>query len=95
LPGGKYPWSFTRREESYSSAAQEFEPNETLHDGGLLTVINRTLEPGTPVEMCVSYDANLTRCEYTAVADKGFYSDLILQVDVDAEKQQSRFRGAK
>lgn len=65
------------------------------YDGGLLTVINRTLEPGTPVEMCVSYDANLTRCEYTAVADKGFYSDRILQVDVDAEKQQSRFRGAK
>jgi hypothetical protein len=77
--------------------AQEFDPRQALddeYDGGLLTVINRTLEPGTPVEMCVSYDANLTHCEHTAVADKGLYSDLILQVDVDAEKQQSEFRDA-
>ena len=73
--------------------AQEFEPLRAIdndYDGGMFTVINRTIEPGTPVEMCVSYDnnENLTRCEDTAVADRWGYSSLILQADIDAENKK-------
>jgi hypothetical protein len=60
------------------------------YDGGLFTVINQTIEPGTPIEMCISYDKNknLTRCELTAVADHSLGSYLILQVDIDAPKEK-------
>lgn len=69
------------------------------YGSGWFTVINRTLEPGTPVEMCVSYNnnENTTRCEDTAVAQQlwasGFTS-LIVQVDIDAPQSQlHRFKG--
>lgn len=65
---------------------------DTDYDGGMFTVINRTIEPGIFVVMCVSYDnnKNLTRCEDTAVADRGLGSYLMLQVDMDAEVNASK-----
>ena len=72
--------------------AEEFEPNRALDEGGWFTAINRTIEPGTPLKMCVSYDNN-EKCEYTAVRDEGEYSVAILQVDVDAAKPP-KFKGA-
>lgn len=59
--------------------------------GGMFKVINQTIEPGTLVEMCVSYDnnKNLTRCEDTATADHPLGSYLMLQVDIDAEDVES------
>jgi hypothetical protein len=70
--------------------AAEYEPEFAVpYDGGYFVIINDTLEPGSPVEMCVSYDnnENMTRCEYTAVADEGGYSVLHLQVDVDSPEK--------
>ena len=45
--------------------------------------------------MCVSYNnnENMTRCEYTAVADEGSYSVVNLLADVDAT-MPTKFRGA-
>lgn len=76
--------------------AEEYEPQyPSPYDNGFFTIINKTLEPGTPLTMCVSYNNNdnMTRCEYTAVADEGAYSVVNLQADVDAAKPP-KFKGA-
>lgn len=46
-------------------------------------VINKTLEPGTPLMMCVKYhdDFDQRKCENEAVA-KGYYNSATLEVDM-------------
>ena len=45
--------------------------------------IDRTLEPGTPVTMCVSFDNNEI-CEEEAIADyEHFYNSAMLEVDMN------------
>jgi hypothetical protein len=71
--------------------AAEYEPEfDSPYNDGYFTIIDKTLEPGAPVEMCVAYDnnENLTRCEYTAAANEGGYSVLNLQADVDAPRNK-------
>jgi hypothetical protein len=49
-----------------------------------LFVIDRTLEPGTPLTMCVSYD-NIEKCEQESIA-KGTHNIAVLEVDFYANK---------
>ena len=51
-------------------------------------VIDRTLEPGTPVMMCVSFDNNEI-CEEEAIADyEHFYNSAMLEVDMNTTNTQ-------
>jgi hypothetical protein len=45
--------------------------------------IDRTLEPGTPLSMCIKFDNN-EKCEQEAIADfKHFYNSAMLEVDMN------------
>ena len=94
--GDEYKWLEFRHGETYSQLEgardalhdpqieyDEPEVYPSNQDGNAaLFIIDRTLKPGTPLTMCVSYNNNEI-CEFQAVA-KGYYNQAVLEVDFNS-----------